>query len=159
MTNGFRSEKLPVEAILAAILENDIPLVKRLINHEPALVARRVAMAKLYDASICHWLYVGDCTLHLAAAGYRTEISHALISASADPNFTLNHRRRTPLRYAADGCINGPAWNPLRKVETMHCLLDAGAEPTHSLWEPLAGTTAESSHRSESGRRVEDRTR
>src|SRR5213075_3119980 len=32
------------------------------------------------------------------------------------------------LHYAADGYITGPDWNATRQVETIRCLLDAGAE-------------------------------
>ena len=117
-----------MDAILAAILENNLALVKRLIRQQPALVNRRVETATLYESSIFHWLYVGDCALHLAAAGYRLEIVNALISSGADPNSAFNHRRGAPLHYAADGCINDPAWNPIRQIETIRCLLDAGAE-------------------------------
>ena len=81
-----------MDAILAAILENNLALVKRLIRQQPALVNRRVETAKLYETAIFHWLYVGDCALHLAAAGYRLEIVHALISSGADPNSAFNHR-------------------------------------------------------------------
>ena len=81
-----------VEAILRAILENDTALLKMLIRLEPVLVNHRVETAKLYETLLFHWLYVGDCALHLAAVGYRTEIANALISAGADPDSALNHR-------------------------------------------------------------------
>jgi len=91
-------------------------------------VNHRGETAKLYETSIFHWLYVGDCALHLTTASYRTEIAHALIFVGANPNSALNHRRSVPLHYAADGYVNGSGWNPKRQVETIHCLLDAGAE-------------------------------
>jgi ankyrin repeat protein len=65
--------------------------------------------------------------LHLAAAGYRVELVRLLLAAGADPNSTKNHRRSGPLHYAADGYIKGSAWNAKRQVETIQCLLDAGA--------------------------------
>ncbi len=51
-----------------------------------------------------------------------------LLAARADPNSTKNHRQSGPLHYAADGYINGPDWNAKRQVETIQCLLDAGAD-------------------------------
>ncbi len=83
--------------------------------------------ARLYESEIVHWTYVGDTALHLAAAGYRLEIVRLLLAAGADPNAACNHRRSTPLHYAADGYINGPAWDAKRQVSTLRCLLDAGA--------------------------------
>ncbi len=32
------------------------------------------------------------------------------------------------MHYAADGYINGPAWDAKRQVKTIRCLLDAGAD-------------------------------
>ena len=66
--------------------------------------------------------------MHLAAAGYRVEIARQLLVAGADPNAVMNHRRSGPLHYAADGYINGPAWDEKRQVKTILCLLEAGAE-------------------------------
>ncbi|MDP1591945.1 MAG: ankyrin repeat domain-containing protein, partial [Prosthecobacter sp.] len=71
---------------------------------------------------------VGDTALHLAASGYRVEIIRLLLKAGANPNAATNHRRSSPLHYAADGFITGPAWDAARQVETIRCLLDAGAD-------------------------------
>ena len=81
----------------------------------------------MYDSKIFHLIYVGDTALHLAAAGYRVELVGLLLAAGADPNSAANHGQSGPLRYAADGFINGPAWNPERQVRIIQCLLDAGA--------------------------------
>src|SRR5262249_49968986 len=77
---------------------------------------------------IFHWMYAGDTALHLAAAGYRVEIARLLLAAGADPNAATNHRQSGPLHYAADGYVNGPAWDAKRQVKTIRCLLDAGAD-------------------------------
>jgi hypothetical protein len=88
---------------------------------------RRIDEPKLYQSEIFHWTYEGDTALHLAAAGYRIEIVRLLLAAGADPNAAMNHRRSGPLHYAADGYINGPAWDAKRQVKTIRCLLEAGA--------------------------------
>src|SRR5262245_15306519 len=75
-----------MESLLAAILDDDVATVQKLLKTDPGLTTRRVEQAKLYEESIFHWLYVGDIALHLAAAGYRTEIARLLVSAGADPN-------------------------------------------------------------------------
>src|SRR5262245_31224619 len=116
-----------MDSLLAAILDDNVAQVKKLLKREPELVSARVEKAVFYDTAIFHWLYVGDTALHLAAAGYRLEIVTALIAAGADPNAAFNHRRGTPLHYAADGYINGPAWDTKRQVETIRKLLEAGA--------------------------------
>src|SRR5947209_19936770 len=93
-----------VDELLAAILDDDRTKVKRLLTAEPGLASYHFEEAKLYQANILHWIYVGDTALHLAAAGHRPEIVDLLLAAGADPNATQNHRRSGPLHYAADGC-------------------------------------------------------
>ena len=117
-----------MDAILTAILEDDRPRVRTLLKADPRLATCLIDAARLYESKIFHWIYVGDTALHLAAAGYRVELVRLLLVAGADPNSTINHRRSGPLHYAADGYINGPAWNAKRQVETIQCLLEAGAE-------------------------------
>ena len=117
-----------MDAILTAILEDDRPRVRTLLKADARLATCLIDAARLYESKIFHWIYVGDTALHLAAAGYRVELVRLLLVAGADPNSTINHRRSGPLHYAADGYINGPAWNAKRQVETIQCLLEAGAE-------------------------------
>jgi ankyrin repeat protein len=117
-----------MKALLAAILDNDQSRLKKLLKADPGLATGRIDEARLYESKIAHWLYVGDTALHLAAAGYRVELVRLLLAAGADPNSTTNHRQSGPLHYAADGYINGPAWNAERQVKTIQCLLDAGAD-------------------------------
>jgi hypothetical protein len=114
-------------SLLTAIVEDDRQAVKALLQADAGLAARRIREPKLYDAKIFHWIYAGDTALHLAAAGYRVEIVRLLLAAGADPNAAANHRRSTPLHYAADGFITGPAWDARRQVATISCLLDSGA--------------------------------
>jgi hypothetical protein len=115
-----------MHAILAAIVEDDRARVRKLIKADPGLTTRLVSEARLYESKIVHWIYVGDTALHLAAAGHRVELVRFLLEAGADPNSAKNHRRSGPLHYAADG--NGPDWNTTRQVQTIQCLLDAGAD-------------------------------
>ena len=117
-----------MDAILTAILEDDRPRVRTLLKADPRLATCLIDAAQLYELKIFHWIYLGDTALHLAAAGYRVELVRLLLAAGADPNSTTNHRHSGPLHYAADGYINGPAWNAKRQVETIQCLLEAGAE-------------------------------
>lgn len=117
-----------LSALLAAIVDDDRPRAKRLLQTDPGLAALCVAKPKLYQANIFHWLYAGDTALHLAAAGYRVEIAKVLLAAGADPSAAANHRRSGPLHYAADGYITGPAWNAQRQVKMIDCLVKAGAD-------------------------------
>jgi len=116
-----------MKQLLAAIVDDNRASVKDLLNKDPQLATCHIDEAKLYDAGIFHWIYVGDTALHLAAAGYRVEVVQLLLSAGADANSIANHRRSSPLHYAADGYIIGPAWDPNRQVKTIQCLLDAGS--------------------------------
>src|SRR6266704_7044978 len=113
--------------MLTAILDDNRRAVKTLLKADGGLATRLIRQPRLYDSKIFHWMYAGDTALHLAAAGYRVKIVRSLLAAGADPNAAANHRRSGPLHYAADGYINGPAWDAKRQVETIRCLLDAGA--------------------------------
>jgi ankyrin repeat protein len=117
-----------MDALLAAILDDERAKTKALLKADSGLATSLIEEAKLYQSHIFHWIYVGDTALHLAAAGYRVEIVKLLLDAGADPNSTRNHRHGSPLHYAADGYINGPAWDAKRQVKTIRCLLDAGAD-------------------------------
>jgi hypothetical protein len=117
-----------MEKLIRAILDDDRARAKGLLKAGPGLATRRIDAARLYQNQIFHWIYVGDTALHLAAAGYRVEIARLLLEAGADSNSAANHRQGRPLHYAADGYINGPAWDAKRQVKTIRCLLDAGAE-------------------------------
>ncbi len=114
--------------LLAAIEDEDGRTVKSLLRDEPSLATLPIRKAKLYRTKINHWIYFGDTPLHLAAAGYRVEIVRLLLASGADPNSRLNHRESGPLHYAADACLTSKAWNATRQVETIQCLLKAGAE-------------------------------
>jgi hypothetical protein len=116
-----------MDYLLAAIVDDDRRRVKELLKLDGALATGLVNEARLYQSKIFHWIYVGDTALHLAAAGFRLEIVRLLLAAGADPNAASNHRRSTPLHYAADGYINGPVWDAKRQVSTLRCLLKAGA--------------------------------
>jgi len=114
--------------LLTAIVHDDRRVVGTLLKADAGLATRLIRKPKLYQFKIFHWIYVGDTALHLAAAGYRVEIVRLLLAAGANPNAATNHRRSTPLHYAADGFISGPAWDAKRQVETIRCLLDNGAD-------------------------------
>src|SRR6185295_6619540 len=113
--------------LLTAIVDDDREAVKTLLKADGGLATQLIPKPKLYNSKIFHWIYVGDTALHLAAAGYRVEIVRLLLEAGADPNAATNHRRSTPLHYAADGFISSPAWDAKRQVETIRCLIDNGA--------------------------------
>ena len=117
-----------MDTLLAAILDDDRTRARELLKADSGLAKSLIEEARLDTSQIFHWIYVGDTALHLAAAGYRVEIAELLLDAGADPNAAGNHRHSGPLHYAADGYINGPAWDAKRQVKTIRCLLDAGAD-------------------------------
>jgi len=117
-----------MEAILTAILDDDRPRARELLKADPGFAICLINEARFYESKIFHWIYSGDTALHLAAAGYRVELVRLLLAAGADPNSKTNHRQSGPLHYAADGYINGPEWDAARQVQTIQCLLDAGAD-------------------------------
>jgi ankyrin repeat protein len=116
------------DSILTAIHDDERAQVRRMLQADRTLATLRIRKARLYEDKILHWIYLGDTPLHLAAAGYRVEIARLLLAAGADPNSRQNHRQSGPLHYAADGRPTQHGWNPKRQVETIQCLLEAGAE-------------------------------
>lgn len=117
-----------MKTLFQAILNDDRSKVKQLLRADAGLATRLVDEPKLHTSKIFHWIYVGDTALHLAAAGYRVEIVEMLLAAGADANAAKNRRTSTPLHYAADGYVNGAAWDPKRQVKTIRALLAAGAD-------------------------------
>jgi len=113
--------------MLKAIVEDDRQNVRKLLKANPTLATAQIERPRLYQTKILHWLYAGDTALHLAAAGYRVELVRLLLDSGADPNAKANHRQSGPLHYAADGTIDSPHWSATGQVNTIQCLLDAGA--------------------------------
>lgn len=113
--------------LLQAIVTDDVARAAVLILENPAVVGMRAQTAELILNGINHWFYAGDTALHLAAAGYRTEIAGHLLAAGGDPNVCGTHRNATPLHYAADGYIVDPHWDEDRQVKMLRFLLNAGA--------------------------------
>jgi len=117
-----------VRKLLTAIVDDDASTVRRLLRDDVKLAIQRIDKAKLYDAKIFHWIYVGDTALHLAAAGYRVEIVKLLLAAGADVNAATNMRNSSPLHYSADGPNTGPVWDAKRQVAAIECLLENKAD-------------------------------
>ena len=114
-------------SLFKAILGDDHAKVKELLHNDATL-----AMAAVKDAShelrIAHWVYAGDTALHVAAAGYRVEIARMLLDAGADAGSAKNHRSSQPLHYAADGYLDGAAWDAKRQVRMIELLLKSGSD-------------------------------
>src|SRR3569623_1874354 len=117
-----------MEQLLQGIIKDDRSAVEALLKSNGSLAIQEVDKARLYDAKVFHWIYAGDTALHLAAAGYRDAIAQMLLNSGADPNASKNHRRSSPLHYAADGYVNGPAWHPESQVTTLRLLIKSGAD-------------------------------
>ncbi len=115
-----------LDQITSAILDDNPGTVKKCLKSSPSLATQLIPTPKLYDSKIYHWIYVGDTLLHLAAAGYRTEIVQLLLQTGANANSAKNMRKSTPLHYAADGFITGPTFDPTKQVATLRCLIEHG---------------------------------
>lgn len=117
----------PFEPLCVAILEDDRPKVRELLDADPVVTERDVAVEERYEVKIAHWIYAGDTVLHVAAAGYRVEIARMLLAAGADEGSAKNRRRGQPLHYASDGYLDSPSWNATRQVAMIRLLLKARA--------------------------------
>jgi ankyrin repeat protein len=115
-----------MEPIFEAVLRGEGE-VTRLLREDPAVVRTRAARDHLVEASP-RWVYGGDTSLHLAAAGLWTGVARALLESQADPN-AANRRGATPLDYACDPRPKScGAWNPEAQSALIQRLVTHGAE-------------------------------
>ena len=129
-----------MNALLEAILGNDLTKVRTLLRADPGLAGQPVDQTHWCAPAIPHYLYAGDQPLHLAAAGFRADMVTELLAAGVDPNAAASRRKATPLHYAADGAATAPGWDEALQVLTMKRLLAAGARinaPDHGGATPL----------------------
>jgi hypothetical protein len=117
----------PLDRLISAIVENNIDEVETMLAAAPDLALASVDQERLFESGITHWIYVDDTPLHVASAGYRSQMIRALLACDADPNAAMNRRRSTPLHYAADGFITGTEWDPAQQVGALETLLKGGA--------------------------------
>jgi len=124
--------------LVRAIIDDDVTEASRLLAMSEMLAtasaedgATRQAAKEHYLTEIEHYMYAGDTALHIAAAGYRSEIARLLLSKGADVG-ARNRRGAQPLHYAVDGVPGSRAWNPVAQAETVTCLIMAGADPNAS---------------------------
>lgn len=137
-----RSSEATWEELVRAIAAGRTDRAEQLLRnradlaHERASVgADRATGGEFFLEEIGHYLYAGDSALHLAAAGYRTEIVRILLELGADCA-ARNRRGAEPLHYAAD--THG--WGTQAQAATIRQLLAAGANPNatdHSGVAPL----------------------
>jgi ankyrin repeat protein len=115
-----------VEAIFEAVLHSEKE-VARLLRAAPDSCRARMSQDHLVEA-IPHWLYVGDTSLHLAAAALRPGETSLLLRAGADPN-AENRRGATPLHYACDPRPRSAVpWSRDTQVTLISLLVEHGAD-------------------------------
>ncbi len=115
-----------MEPIFDAVLKGERE-VGRLLRDDPAVARTRASRDSLVEA-IPHWLYAGDTSLHLAAAGLWTGVARLLLESGADPN-AQNRRGATPLHYACDPRPrSGGTWDPAAQASLIKVLVEHGAE-------------------------------
>src|SRR5215831_14984364 len=94
--------------LVKAIVSGDSVRVREIVKASPDLVkqsaqigASREIASEYFFPEIKHYLYAGDTALHMAAAGFRSEIGQILIDHGASCA-ARNRRGAQPLHYAAD---------------------------------------------------------
>ena len=118
----------PFQSLCAAILDDDRVKVRELLDSDSLLATRSVVQEERYEADIAHWIYAGDSALHVAAAGYRTEIARMLLAVCEGAVSAANRRGSQPLHYASDGHPDSPSWDARAQVAMIRLLLKAGAK-------------------------------
>ena len=115
-----------MEAIFEAVLQSEKE-VARLLRAAPDSCRARMFKDHLVEA-IPHWLYVGDTSLHLAAAALRPDEARLLLRAGADPN-AKNRRGATPLHYACDPRPRSVVpWSRESQARMISLLVEHGAD-------------------------------
>jgi hypothetical protein len=121
--------------LLRAIATGDGEKASRLLAASPRLAldaspigATRSSSTSYYFKEIEHYIYAGDTALHVAAAGYRTDIAKELVGHGADVS-ARNRRGAQPIHYAATGQPGSATWDPRAQAAIVAYLLRAGADP------------------------------
>ncbi len=121
--------------MVRAIVAGDVAGVAALLGASPQLAtacfhtgATRQVAKKYFLAEIGRYVYAGDTALHIAAAGYQTEIVRQLITAGANIQ-ARNRFGDEPLHSPAVGSAGSSAWNPSAQAATITFLIQAGADP------------------------------
>jgi Ankyrin repeats (3 copies)/Ankyrin repeat len=116
-----------VKAIISGNTSKVLEIIKAapdLLRKSATVGASRKAASQYFFREIGHYLYAGDTSLHMAAAGFKFEIGQILIDHGANCA-AKNRRGAEPLHYASD-CNT---WNPTAQVAMIECLIRAGANP------------------------------
>jgi hypothetical protein len=126
---------LALRELAAAVLSGSAERVSRLLAASPQLAtacfksgATRGSANEYFLDEIKRYIYAGDTALHIAAAGYQTEIVRALIASGANVH-ARNRRGQEALHAAAVGSPGSHLWNPVAQTATIVCLIEAGADP------------------------------
>src|SRR5262249_51568521 len=123
-------------ALVRIIAASDADAALAMLDAEPELAcasfivkgATRQQAKTYFLDDIGHYVYAGDTALHMAAAGYRTDIIRKLIALGADIR-AKNRLGVEPLHLAAMGMPGAHHWNPPAQAATIDCLIKAGADP------------------------------
>ncbi len=125
-------------ALVHAIASGASEEVTRLLAESPALARVRFEVGATrqeekphYLEEIGRYIYAGDTALHVAAAAYRTDLVHELLTGGADVR-ARNRRGAEPLHAAAAGVPGSAFWNPSAQAATVAGLIAAGADPNAS---------------------------
>jgi ankyrin repeat protein len=121
--------------LLRAIATGDTSKASQVLAAFPRLAlepspigATRDSSKPYYFKEIEHYVYAGDTALHIAAAGYRTDIAKELVSHGADVS-ARNRRGAQPIHYASIGQPGSETWAPRAQAAIVAYLLRAGADP------------------------------
>lgn len=120
-------------SLIAAIIADDAVTLNAGLT--PALAraslnqgATRQGAGDFFVPEIGRHLMAGNTALHIAAAGYHTDMVRKLLAAGADPR-ARNRRGQEPLHAAACGRPGSEFWRPETRAETIAVLIAANADP------------------------------
>jgi hypothetical protein len=120
---------------MRALAAREHARVRALLREDPALAmatlnvgATRAAAREFFFDDIKHYVYAGDCALHVAAAAHDAAMARALVRRGASVG-VKNRRGAEPLHYAVDGGPGIAGFRPAAQVAVVKVLLASGADP------------------------------
>jgi hypothetical protein len=132
---ALRNDTTALASFFRAIATGDTPTISRVLRTSPEFArasidsgASRAQAGRWFVPEAGLYIYSGDTALHFAAGAYRPRIANQLLSLGADVR-AKNRRGAEPLHAASTGAPGGERWNPKKQAETIHLLVDSGADP------------------------------
>lgn len=132
---GLSHDASTLASLFRAVAAGHNASLSRMLRTAPELAratidvgASRADAGRWFVPEAGRYVLSGDTALHFAAASYRPRVCAKLLALGADVR-ARDRRGVEPLHAASSGAPGGQPWNPKKQAETIHLLVDSGADP------------------------------